>query len=151
MGGRGDKPWVTAPRRDPGDAALDADHAPAGGGAGIIILIHRIVMGTERYEVFLVRGTAGGPGGEVVDLGVIGRRGAAGPRADGMLRAGQHALFPAGQALGAIQIYRAVLGVDQADVTALGEGAGNELGAGHARAVGKLKHDVIALANSDAI
>ena len=88
MGGRGDKPRVTAQRRDPGDAPLDADHAAAGGGAGIIILIHRIVMGAERYQVFLVRGAAGGPGGEVVDLGVIGRRGAAGPRADRMLRAG---------------------------------------------------------------
>ena len=51
-------------------------------------MIHRVVMGAQCHEVFLVRGAAGGPGGEVVDVGVIGRRGAAGPRADGMLRAG---------------------------------------------------------------
>lgn len=51
-------------------------------------MIHRIVMSAERYEVFLVRGTAGGPGGEVVDLSVIGRRGAAGPSANRMFRAG---------------------------------------------------------------
>ena len=141
-GGAGDEPWGIAPRRHPGDAAIDAHHAAAFCGSGGVILVGGVVVRAQGDQIFLVCGPAGGPGGEVVDLGVVGRRSAARPRAHGVLGRGEHALFPRGHALGAIQVYRAVLGVNEADIAALGESAGNQLCAGHAGAVGELEGDI---------
>ena len=78
----------------------------------------------------------------MVDLSVVGGRIAAWPRAHGMLGRGEHALLPCGHALGAIQVYRAVLGVNEADITSLGQGAGDELRACHTGAVGELEGDI---------
>ena len=141
-GGAGDEARGIAPRRDPSNAAFDAHHAAAFGGPGGVILVDGVVVRTQSDQIFLVGGPAGGPGGEVVDLGVVGRRIAARPRTHGVLGRGKHALLPRGHALGAIQVYRAVLGVNEADVAALGESAGNELCAGHAGAVGELEGDI---------
>ena len=83
-------------------------------------MVDGVVVRAQGDQIFLVGGPAGGPGGEVVDLGVVGRRIAARPGAHGMLGRGEHALFPRGHALGAVQVHRAVLRVNQADVAALG-------------------------------
>ena len=141
-GGAGDEAWGIAPRRYPGDAATYAHHTAAFCGSGGVILVDGVVVCAQGDQIFLVCGSAGGPGGEVVDLGVVGRRITTRPRAHGVLGRGEHALFPRGHALGAIQVYRAVLGVNEADIAALGESAGNQLCAGHAGAVGELEGDI---------
>ena len=105
-------------------------------------MVDGVVVRAQGDQIFLVGGPAGGPGGEVMDLGVVGGRITAWPRTYGVLGRGEHALFPCGHALGVVQVHRAVLWVDQADVAALGESAGNELCSGHAGAVGELEGDI---------
>ena len=121
--GAGDEAWGIAPRRYPSDATIYAHHTAAFCGPRGVILVDGVVVRAQGDQIFLVGGPAGGPRGEVMDLGVVGRRIAPRPGAHGMLGRGEHALFPCGHALGAIQVYRAVFGVNKTDVAALSPSA----------------------------
>ena len=139
------------PRRQVVHAAIDAVEMPAAGGLFRIIVIDRVVVGTQRHQVGHIRRPAILEAGEVMNLRVLSRCVASRPRARRVLRRQREALLGVGETARHVQVHRAVVGMDEGDEADVGKLFAHEFRTGHRRPIRQLQFDLLAITVDDAV